>query len=67
MKCALPLKTRQQEEQGLVEGGKPLHAPLCAVHLIPDGREVRIFATPHAKRRWSSESPATLPEGALGE
>ena len=33
-------------QQCLVEGGEPLHAPLRAGHLLPDGKEVRISCHP---------------------
>ena len=69
--CALPPKTRQQEgipiNKFWLRAASPSMRSFAQTTSSQMGWRSESPATPHAKRRWSSESAANLPEGALCE
>ena len=71
LKCALPPKTLWKQGIPLnkvwLKVASPSMRPFARATSSHMGERSKSPATPHAKRRWSSEISATLPEDALGE
>ena len=71
LKCALPPKTRQQEGSPLnkvwLRVTSPLMRPFKRTTSSQMGGRSASSATLYASWRWSSESAATVPRGAMGE
>ena len=71
LKCDLPLNNRWQEGIPLnkvcLRVVSPSMRPFAQSTFSQMGGRSESPSTPHVNQRWSSESAATLPEGALGE